>query len=92
MGKALTPGNFPAPKGVVWHILLPVSDGWGAGEKSRFELATLKDRIDIINAEGGAVTLDVPIAPDGVIPAGVLGFLGELGRDSAKLKDGKRSY
>ncbi len=91
-GKALTPGNFPAPKGVVWHILLPVSDGWGAGEKSRFELVTLKDRIDIINAEGGAVTLDVPIAPDGVIPAGVLGFLQELGRDSAKLKDGKRSY
>ena len=91
-GKALTPRNFPAPEGVVWHLLLPVSKGWGAGEESRFDLETLKDRIDLINAEGGAVTLDVPIASDGALPAGVLRVLQELGEDSKKLKDGVRSY
>lgn len=91
-GKVLTPKNFPAPKGVVWHLLLPVSKGWGAGEESRFDLETLKDRIDLINAEGGAVTLDVPIASDGALPVGVLRVLQELGEDSKKLKDGVRSY
>ena len=37
-GKALTPMNFPAPKGVVWHLLMPVSKGWGAGTESKFDL------------------------------------------------------
>lgn len=91
-GKLLTPKNFPAPAGVVWHLLLPLSKGWGAGEESRFDLATLRDRVDHINAEGGAVTLDVPIAGDGAIPARVLGVLVELGNDIDKLTDGARSY
>jgi len=91
-GKLLTPKNFPAPKGVVWHLLLPVAKGWGAGEESRFELETLKDRIDLINSEGGAVTLDVPISSDGMIPVGVLRTLGKLGKESKQLKDGVRSF
>ncbi len=91
-GKLLTPKNFPAPKGVVWHLLLPVAKGWGAGEESRFELETLKDRIDLINSEGGAVTLDVPISSDGTIPVGVLRTLGKLGKESKQLKDGIRSF
>ncbi len=91
-GKALTPKNFPAPQGVIWHLLLPVGAGWGAGEASRFETATLKDRIDLINAEGGAITLDVPVSPDGRIPPGLLQVLRELGKDGKKLKDGVRSY
>jgi len=91
-GKLLTPKNFPAPKGVVWHLLLPVAKGWGAGEESRFELETLKDQIDLINSEGGAVTLDVPISSDGTIPVGVLRTLGKLGKESKQLKDGIRSF
>jgi len=80
-GKALTPQNFPAPQGVVWHLLLPVSKGWGAGEQSRFDLKTLRDRISQINLEGGVVTLDVPIAPSGSIPPQVLGVLQQLGKE-----------
>ena len=91
-GKLLTPVNFPAPEGVIWHLLLPVGEGWGAGEVSRFDVATLKDRIDHINSEGGAVTLDVPVAADGRIPPGILRTLGELGKESASLRDGIRSY
>ena len=91
-GKLLTPKNFPAPEGVVWHLLLPVSKGWGAGEESRFDLATLRDRVDHINAEGGAVTFDVPITGDGVIPSAVLRVLNDLGKDIDKLTDGARSF
>ena len=91
-GKLLTPKNFPAPEGVVWHLLLPVSKGWGAGEESRFDLATLRDRVDHINAEGGAVTFDVPLTGDGVIPAAVLRVLNDLGKDIDKLTDGARSF
>ena len=91
-GIALTPENFPAPEGVVWHLLLPVSDGWGAGSQSRFSLETLRNRIDTINAEGGAVTLDVPITADGQMPKPVLGLLRELGSEIDKLRDGEISF
>lgn len=91
-GKALTPKNFPAPEGVVWHLLLPVSNGWGAGTRSRFELATLRKHIDIINADGGAVTLDVAITSDGTMPEAVLQVLRELGSEIDKLRDGIVSY
>ena len=91
-GKLLTPKNFPAPEGVVWHLLLPVSKGWGAGEESRFNIATLRDRVDHINAEGGAVTFDVPVTGAGVIPPAVLRVLKDLGKDIDKLTDGARSF
>lgn len=91
-GIALTPNNHKAPTGVIWHLLLPVSKGWGAGEESRFELSELKDRLDEINSQGGTVTLDTPISSDGKIPAGVLGSLQELGKEIELLTDGKRSY
>ena len=91
-GKALTPKNFPAPEGVIWHLLLPLSAGWGAGTEPRFDLETLKDRVDEINAEGGTVTFDVPVAGDGRIPPQVLGTLRTLGKDIGKLRDGTRSF
>jgi hypothetical protein len=91
-GAALTPKNFPAPDGVVWHLLLPVSDGWNAGTKPRFTLTMLQKHIDTINAEAGVTTLDVPIAADGSMPEAVLETLKSLGRESDKLRDGVYSY
>jgi len=90
-GKPLTPSNFPAPKGVVWHLLLPVSDGWGSGTESRFSGRELTERVDVINAEGGTVTFDVPIAADGSVPGKVLGTLRKLGDNIESLRDGVRS-
>jgi hypothetical protein len=90
-GKPLTPNNFPAPKGVVWHLLLPVSDGWGSGTASRFSIEELTERVDVINAEGGAVTFDVPIAADGAVPDKVLRTLRKLGEKIESLRDGVRS-
>ncbi len=91
-GKALTPKNFPAPAGVVWHLLLPLSKGWGSGEESRFETTTLKEHIDVINAEGGTITLDVPLSSAGKIPVKALQTLQELGKDRQKLKDRIKSF
>ncbi len=91
-GAALTPKNFPAPEGVVWHLLLPLSDGWNAGTTSRFARATLRKHIDVINAESGAVTLDIPIAANGAIPAAVLSTLKSLAQERDKLRDGVLSY
>lgn len=91
-GRPLTPKNFPAPKGVIWHLLLPVSEGWGSGTEMRFEVTTLKQRIDVINAEGGTVTLDTPITPEGRIPGKILRDLQKLGQNVNKLTDGKKSY
>jgi len=90
--KALTPQNYPAPAGVTWHLLLPVSKGWGAGTRSRFAVQTLRDRIDQINAQGGAVTLDTPISADGTIPMQVLATLSQLHRWRDQLQDGKVSF
>ena len=89
LGKPLTPRNFPAPEGVIWHLLLPVSKGWGAGVKSRFDVRTLKDRIGLINSQGGVVTLDVPVSADGTIPREVLGVLQKLGPDLQKPAGGQ---
>ena len=91
-GKALTPRNFPAPPGVVWHLLLPISKGWGSGSDSRFKVSELKSRIDLINAEGGVVTLDVPISASGKIPPSILETLRNLGKDINKLTDGRKSF
>ena len=79
MGKPLTPQNFPPPPAVIWHLLLPVSDGWGAGTTSRFEHALLRDRVDTINSQGGAITFDVPIAAAGTIPEPIMAVLQQLG-------------
>ena len=78
--------NFPAPDGVVWHLLLPVSKGWGSGVKSRFDAQTLEARLGVINSQGGVVTLDVPVSSNGTIPREVLGVLQTVGPALQKLK------
>jgi hypothetical protein len=60
---------------------MPVSNGWGAGTKPKFDLDVLTERIGAINKEGGLVTLDTPISPDGKIPGEVLKTLAQLGRN-----------
>ena len=79
MGKPLTPKNFPCPPELVWPLLLPLSDGWGAGTEPRFEIDLLSDRVNTINSQGGAITLDVPVDSDGTIPKPILTVLEELG-------------
>lgn len=90
-GKPLTPLNFPAPQGVVWHLLLPVSDGWGSGTEPRFSIEKLTERADVINTQGGVVTFDIPIAAEGSIPHKVLRTLQKLGEKIEILRDGVRS-
>lgn len=63
---------------------MPVSKGWGAGTKPKFNLATLTERIGAINHEGGLVTLDTPISPAGKIPVAVLKTQEQLGKSLTK--------
>jgi hypothetical protein len=90
----LNPQNYPAPEGVIWHLLFPVSDGWGAGTEPKAEYTAnyLIRGIDMVNAQGGVVSLDTPCSADGTIPRAVLERLQELGKVKAKLKDGKKSF
>jgi hypothetical protein len=94
ISRALTPKNFPAPKGVIWHLLFPLSKGWGAGTEPKAEYTAkhLIQGIDRINAQGGVITLDTPCTPNGTIPVGVLKRLQALGKVRAKLRDGKLSF
>ena len=90
----LNPKNYPAPDGVIWHLLFPVSNGWGAGTEPKEEYTAdyLIRGIDMVNAQGGAVTLDTPCKSDGTIPSPVLRRLQELGKVQRKLRDGKPSF
>ncbi|PHS12725.1 MAG: hypothetical protein COA78_08035 [Blastopirellula sp.] len=78
----LNPENYPAPDGVIWHLLFPVSDGWGAGTKPKTEYTAkyLIQGIDKIKAQGGVVTLDTPCTAGGIIPPAVLKRLQEIGK------------
>jgi alpha-L-fucosidase len=90
----LSPKNFASPKGVIWHLLFPLSDGWGAGTvpKADYTADYLIKGIDRVNAEGGVITLDVPCSLDGRIPTDVLKRLQELAKVKEKLRDGKPSF
>jgi hypothetical protein len=48
---------------------------------------TLKDRIGLINDQGGVVTLDVPVSSDGTIPRGILEVLQKAGPEIQAPKD-----
>ncbi|MCH2176550.1 MAG: alpha-L-fucosidase [Lentisphaeria bacterium] len=86
LGKELTPQNFPSPDGVIWHLLLPVSKGWGAGTESKFKHEELVKHIGIIMSQGGAVTLDVPISGNGDIPEKVILTLEKAGTEIDALR------
>jgi hypothetical protein len=92
--RILSPENFPAPEGVIWHFLFPLSDGWGAGTvpKEAYTAEYLINGIDRTNAQGGVVTLDIPCQGDGTIPPAILDRLGALAAVKDTLTDGKRSY
>ena len=79
---------------MIWHLLFPVSNGWGAGTepKEAYTADYLIHGIDMINAQGGVVTLDTPCTAGGTIPAAVLQRLQELGKVKDQLKDGKKSF
>ena len=92
--QILTPKNFPAPAGVIWHLLFPLSDGWGAGSKpeSLYTAQYLITGIDEINAQGGAVTFDIPCSADGTIPPAIQARLQQLAKVKSQLTDGEMSY
>ena len=57
-----TPQTNPSPKGMQWHLLTYLGSSWGKAKPegdTRFTDQEIIDAIRTINAQGGAVSLDV---------------------------------
>ncbi|MCH2176542.1 MAG: hypothetical protein MK193_12525 [Lentisphaeria bacterium] len=78
--------------GAQWHMLIPLSNSWGRGNKSRLTPNELEMYIDIINAYGGCLTLDVPFDfKTAEIPSKTYETLAHLQEKGKYLKDCKLS-
>lgn len=66
--------------GARYHILSYLGSTWCGGAKPRFPDAFVAGYTQHVNERGGVVTWDVPIAPNGLIPAAFAAQLGHLGR------------
>jgi hypothetical protein len=65
-----TPQKFPPPPGVQWQVLGFLGTHWAAADGPRLTDAAMIDYIRTVNAQGGTVTMDVHVSPDGqVFPA-----------------------
>lgn len=84
-----TPQSSPPPAGMDWQVLVYPGRKWGQGGQPRFDGPTLLRYIDTINADGGSLTLDVPVSREGRIPDPFLSTLEDLGRHEEMLVSGR---
>lgn len=66
--------------GVQWHALVPVDSTFEGGEPYHYDDAELFGFVDACRAVQGAVTLNLPIGVDGVIPEPSIEQMRRLGR------------
>jgi hypothetical protein len=84
-----TPTSSPAPAGMEWQVLVYMGRKWGQGGQPRFDGPTLLQYIDSINAQGGSLTLDIPVSREGEIPEPFLSILKDLGKHREMLVNGR---
>ncbi len=70
-------------EGVQWHALVPVDSTFEGGAPYHYSDAELFGFVDACKAVKGAVTLNLPIGPDGIIPAASLAQMQRLGKHLA---------
>ena len=84
----LPPPHLPASRfvgdRVQWHALLPVDSNFVGGPPCVYDDETLFGWVMRCKSVGGAVTLNVPIGKDGVIPGKSVEQLRRLGRTLVK--------
>lgn len=80
-GRPHAHSTWPAGRlqGEQLHVLLPMGHWWGQGQP-RFSTELATGYTKHINAAGGAVTWDVPIGVDGLIPLPFVDPLAAIGR------------
>lgn len=62
-----TPQSNPAPVGLQWQILSHLGTRWAKADGPRRTDRWMIDYIGKIHLQGGAVTIDINVAPDGTI-------------------------
>lgn len=62
-----TPQSKPAPAGLQWQILSHLGTRWAKADGPRRTDAWMIDYIRQVHDQGGAVTIDINVAPDGTI-------------------------
>lgn len=62
---AATPEQFPAPERVQWQVLSFLGSNWGRADGPRLTNEAMVEYIRQVNAQGGAVTMDVQLSGDG---------------------------
>lgn len=62
-----TPRTFPAPPGVQWQVLSFLGSGWAQANGPHLSDAAMIAYIQTVNAQGGAVTMDVHVSSKGEV-------------------------
>jgi len=62
-----TPQQFPVPTGLQWHILSFLGSHWAAADGPKQSDQAMIDYIRTVNTQGGVVTMDVNVSPDGKV-------------------------
>jgi len=63
------PRQFPAPEGMVWHILAHLGTRWAKADGPQHPDQAMIDYIRTVNAQGGAVSIEVAIDGSGAVYA-----------------------
>ena len=62
-----TPARNPAAAGLAWHVLGYLGTWWTKADGPRLSDAAMIDYVRKVNRQGGAVTIDVHVDPDGTV-------------------------
>ncbi len=62
-----TPTRNPAAPGLTWHVLGYLGTSWAKADGPRYSDAAMIDYVRMVNKQGGAVTIDVHVDPDGTV-------------------------
>jgi hypothetical protein len=63
----VTPAQYPAPEGMVWHVLAHVGSHWGKADGPQHSDEHMIDYIHTVNAQGGVVSIEVAIGDKGAV-------------------------
>ncbi len=61
------PEQYPAPEGMVWHILAHLGTTWAKADGPQHADQAMIDYIRTVNAQGGVVSIEVAIDANGIV-------------------------
>lgn len=61
------PEQYPAPEGMIWHILAHLGSYWAKDDGPQHSDSEMIDYIRTVNGQGGTVSIEVHVAGDGAV-------------------------